>query len=273
MNVAFPALGWWPLAFVALILTLLTFIGRSTWGAVLVGGIFGAGFWFPHVAWSAQFLGDHPLRWVPWVALASIQAIFMAALAPLITLAYRWLPRLRNTWPMRLIALPALVAGAWILRELIMGSWPYGGFPWGRVGMSQSESPFAVITSWVGVTGLGFLMVVACAGAIEAIRFITHTRPELKRHELGRTGLEDLARAQWLALIPTGALIVAMLLIPQFPTAHAGTMRVGAVQGDGPAAYMDDREIGRASCRGSGAEAVAESAGGAQREKTWERGA
>lgn len=242
MNGAFPALGWWPLAFVALILSLLTFIGRSTWGAVLVGGIFGAGFWFPHVAWAAQFLGDHPLRWVPWVALASIQAIFMAALAPLITLAYRWLPRLRNTWPMRLIALPALVAGAWILRELIMGSWPYGGFPWGRVGMSQSESPFAVITSWVGVTGLGFLMVVACAGAIEAIRFITHTRPELKRHELGRTGLEDLARAQWLALIPTGALIVAMLLIPQFPTAHAGTMRVGAVQGDGPAAYMDERD-------------------------------
>src|SRR5690625_7874317 len=33
-----------------------------------------------------------------------------------------------------------------------------------------------------------------------------------------------------------------MLLIPQFPTAHAGTMRVGAVQGDGPAAYMDDRD-------------------------------
>lgn len=242
MNGAFPALGWWPLAFVALILSLLTFIGRSMWGAVLVGGIFGAGFWFPHVAWAAQFLGDHPLRWVPWVALASIQAIFMAALAPLITLAYRWLPRLRNTWPMRLIALPALVAGAWILRELIMGSWPYGGFPWGRVGMSQSESPFAVITSWVGVTGLGFLMVVACAGAIEAICFITHTRRELKRRELERTDLGKPARAHWLALIPTGALIVAMLLIPQFPTAHAGTMRVGAVQGDGPAAYMDERD-------------------------------
>jgi len=243
MNFAFPALGWWPLAFVALILTLLTFIGRSTWGAVLVGGIFGAGFWFPHVAWAAQFLGDHPLRWVPWVALASIQAIFMAALAPLITLAYRWLPRLRNTGPMRLIALPALVAGAWILRELIMGSWPYGGFPWGRVGMSQSESPFAVITSWVGVTGLGFLMVAVSAGAIEAIRFITHNRRELKHsRKLELTNLGKPARAQWLALIPTAALIVTMLLIPQFPTAHAGTMRVGAVQGDGPAAYMDDRD-------------------------------
>src|SRR5699024_10189659 len=180
MNVAFPALGWWPLAFVALILTLLTFIGRSTWGAVLVGGIFGAGFWFPHVAWAAQFLGDHPLRWVPWVALASIQAIFMAALAPLITLAYTWLPRLRNTGPMRLITLPALVAGAWILCELIMGSCPYGAFPWSRVWMSPCESQFTVFTLWVGVTGLGFLMVAISSGANEAFRFSAPSRRELK---------------------------------------------------------------------------------------------
>src|SRR5690625_7234464 len=127
MNVAFPARGWWPLAFVALILSLLTFIGRSTRCAVWCGGIFGAGFWFRHVAWAAQVLGDHPLRWVPWVALASIQAIFMAALAPLITLAYRWLPRLRNTWPMRLIALPAPVAGGWNLRRVRTGSWAGAG--------------------------------------------------------------------------------------------------------------------------------------------------
>jgi apolipoprotein N-acyltransferase len=36
-------------------------------------------------------------------------------------------------------------------------------------------------------------------------------------------------------------LAVAMAVVPQFPTADAGTLRVGAVQGNGPAAYADQR--------------------------------
>src|SRR5690625_3874646 len=94
----------------------------------------------------------------------------MGALAPLITLAYRWLPQWRDTGAVRLLVLPLLVAGAWLVRELIMGSWPYGGFPWGRVGMSQSASPLAEVASWLGVSGLTFLMVALCAMAIEAVR-------------------------------------------------------------------------------------------------------
>jgi apolipoprotein N-acyltransferase len=36
-----------------------------------------------------------------------------------------------------------------------------------------------------------------------------------------------------------GLLAVVMLVVPQFPTADAGTIRVGAAQGNGPAAYAD----------------------------------
>lgn len=236
MNFAFPALGWWPLAFLSITLTLITFIGRKPWGAVLVGFIFGIAFWFPHVSWSAQFLGDHPFKWVPWIALASIQALFMGLLAPLIALAYRWFPRIRNRVFIRLIALPALVAGAWIVRELIMGSWPYGGFPWGRVAMTQSESPFSAIASWVGITGFGFLMVALCATGIEAARYISHVRRRLENAQSKRT-----LRRHWLALFPFFALGTTMVLLPQFPTTVTGTIRVGAAQGDGPAAYMDNR--------------------------------
>lgn len=35
-----------------------------------------------------------------------------------------------------------------------------------------------------------------------------------------------------------------MVLVPQFPTSHAGTIRVGAVQGNGLAAYVDEHEPG-----------------------------
>jgi apolipoprotein N-acyltransferase len=42
-------------------------------------------------------------------------------------------------------------------------------------------------------------------------------------------------------VLPVALLAVVMTVVPQFPTADAGTLRVGAVQGNGPAAYADQR--------------------------------
>ena len=127
--------------------------------------------------------------------------------------------------PWRLAATSLVVAGVWTSRELIMGSWPYGGFPWGRIGMSQSESPLAVVTSWVGVAGLTFLMVLVVALAIEAVRVMR------VRRTVG-----------WWALTAPALLLIALILLPQFPTANAGSFRVVAVQGNGPTAYLDQGE-------------------------------
>lgn len=236
LDAAFPSLGWWPLAFVAVPLALVSLVGRSLWGSVLVGAAFGAAFYFPHVSWASQFLGDDPLGWVPWVALATFETLLLAVFSPLVTLAYRWLPRWRDTAAVRLVALPALVAGAWTARELVLGSWPYGGFPWGRLGMSQSESPIAPVASWLGVSGLGFLMVVLCAAAIEAVRWAVRVRRERAEHDD-----TVVAAARWWGAVPVALLAVVMVVVPQFPTVDAGTLRVGAVQGNGPAAYADQR--------------------------------
>lgn len=236
LDAAFPSLGWWPLAFVAVPLALVSLVGRSLWGSVLVGAAFGAAFYFPHVSWSSQFLGDDPLGWVPWVALATAETLLLAVFSPLVTLAYRWLPRWRDTAAVRLVALPALVAGAWTARELVLGSWPYGGFPWGRLGMSQSESPIAPVASWLGVSGLGFLMVALCAGAVEAVRWAARVQ-----RERGEGDDRAVEAARWWGALPVGLLAVVMMVVPQFPTADAGTLRVGAVQGNGPAAYADQR--------------------------------
>lgn len=232
LDAAFPSLGWWPLAFVAVPLGLVSLVGRSIAGSMLVGAAFGAAFYFPHVSWSSRFLGDDPLGWVPWVALATAETLLLAVLSPLVTLAYRWLPRWRDTAGVRLVLLPVLVAGAWTAREIVLGSWPYGGFPWGRLGMSQAESPIAPVASWLGVTGLGFLMVALCAGAVEAVRWAARVRRE-------QDGGHRRAAA-W-GVLPVGLLAVVLTVVPQFPTSDAGTLRVGAVQGNGPAAYVDDR--------------------------------
>ncbi len=239
LNAAFPGLGWWPLAFLAIVLALLSLEGRSLPESVLVGAAFGAGFYFPHVSWAGSFLGDHPWSWVPWVALASAETLLMAALSPLITLAYRWFPANLRGRAGGIAALSALVAGAWLVREIVLGSWPYGGFPWGRLGMSQSSSPFAQIASWVGISGLGFIMVMLCASLLEL------TKISLRRDPRGVATSRDL-----LAHIPTRQSVVLLVgiailaLVPQYPTENAGSLRVGAVQGNGPAAYADTRRAG-----------------------------
>ncbi len=237
LDGAFPAFAWWPLAFVAVPLALVSFIGRTVGGGVLIGAAFGATFYFPHLSWARQFLGDNPFGWVPWVALATVETVLFAALSPLIVLTYRWLPRWRDTRIVRLLVLPALVAGAWMARELILGSWPYGGFPWGRLGMSQSASPIAPVASWLGVSGLGFLMVAVCAGSIEAVRWTVRTRAVPGADN----GVRPRCRYFLLSAIPVGLIAMVLLVVPQFPTRDAGMIRVGAVQGNGPAAYADER--------------------------------
>ncbi|MDZ8276090.1 apolipoprotein N-acyltransferase [Microbacterium aquimaris] len=217
LDAAYPDIGWWPLAFVGVGFALVSLIGRSVGGALLVGFVFGASFYLIHIVWITRYLGV-----IPWFALAGIETLFMALGSILLTLAYRWFPRI---WPSRwarLIGLPVLIGGVWTMREQFMGSWPYTGFPWGRIGMSQSESPLAHVASWVGVSGLTFFMVVFTAAVIEAVRV---------------GGFRDVRTA-----LPAAVAAALLIVVPAFPTAAAGTWRVGAVQGNGPSAYFDQRE-------------------------------
>ncbi|MFV0373277.1 apolipoprotein N-acyltransferase [Microbacterium sp.] len=217
LDLAFPSVGWWPLAFVGVALSLLSLMGRSAWGAFLVGGVFAASFWLIHIVWITRYLGV-----VPWFALAGVETVLSAAGAVLIALAYRWLPRVApGPWG-HLVALPALVAGLWTAREIFLGSWPYTGFPWARISVSQAESPLADLASWTGVSGLTFLMVFVVAAVVEWARW-------------GRW-------REIRAALPAGLAAVALVAVPAFPTTDAGSMRVGAVQGNGPAAYFDEHE-------------------------------
>lgn len=217
MDLAFPGVAAWGLVFPAVALLLIALIGRRAGGALLVGFVFGAVFFFLLVSWTSRYLGV-----IPWAALASLEAALMAVALILITLAYRWLPRAFPGTVGRLVALPATVAALWVGLELFLGSWPYTGFPWARLGMTQSESPLASLTSWVGVSGLSFLIVFIVAMLIESVRLRLWQHP--------------------LRLAVPGALVLILLLTPAFPTSPAGTMRIGAVQGNGPTGYFDARE-------------------------------
>jgi apolipoprotein N-acyltransferase len=220
LDAAFPDRDIWPLAFAGIALVLVTLPGRRAGAAFLVGLISGLSFYLVHISWATEFLGDV----VPMLALVTLESLFVATGTMLISLAYRWLPRVWPTALGRVGLLPVVVAGLWTAREAIMSVWPYGGFAWGRVALSQSQSPVSDLVGWLGLSGMSFVMVLVVAVAIEAARY-----PEAGRY---------------LRVSVAVGLAALVLAVPAFPVATDGSIRVAAVQGNGKAAYLDQREYG-----------------------------
>lgn len=218
-TLSFPSHGWWPLAFLGIGMILFALIGQSSGTALLLGFAAGLSFWLTLVSWTSLYLGP-----APWLALSTFEALFFMLGAWLIALAYRLVPR---AWPSalgRVGLLPVVVAGLWTAREAATNVWPYGGFAWGRAALSQSDSPLAGLTTWVGLSGLTFLMVWFSAFVIQCVR-------------------EHGIRASTRAAL-TVAAAVALLAIPAWPTHVDGHLRIGAVQGNGPAGYFQRAQPG-----------------------------
>lgn len=206
LDAAFPDRGWWFLAPVGVGLMLVALIGRGPWTGLLVGLVGGLSFWLIHIWWLTLYLGP-----VPWLALAVLQTLFFGAGLALTAVVLRVGPRIWPTPLGRLGMVPVVVAGLWTLREALSAVWPYGGFAWGRVALSQSEGPFNSLAAWVGLSGLSFLLVWLGALGVQLLR-----EPELG------TGLRWGIAAASVALL---------LVIPAWPTVQSGTTRLAAVQG------------------------------------------
>ncbi|WP_424465540.1 apolipoprotein N-acyltransferase [Pseudoclavibacter helvolus] len=218
LRAAFPGPALWPLAFVGIGLVLCSLMHRSAGGAFVIGLASGLSYYFPLIAWASLFLGP-----VPWSALSILSSLFWAAGAVAIALAYRRVTARWESGAWRLVLVPLAVAGLWCLREAVYSAWPYGGFAWGRVAQSQSASPFGDLVSWLGLSGMGFVMVFLVATALE----------------LGRT------RARPLVWATAAAAALVVVAVPLFPVSTIGTARVAAVQGDTPeAAYFVQGEPG-----------------------------
>jgi apolipoprotein N-acyltransferase len=230
LAAAFPPYGLWPLAFVSPGLLVVALHGRSLRAALTVGLIFGLAFNFPLVAWVVN------LAWYAWVALAIASALIFAVF----TVGQRLLLNLR-WWPLA-------VAGWWVAAEAFRDRWPWGGFPWGRLAMSQAGVPtqgwaaiagppaLTFMVALVGVS-LGWLLLSAFGwvparepGAIRVTRF---SRPSWSGRGSGRRRL--IAPA--LALAGSAALAVLPAALPLDPVpANASTATVAAIQGNVPRA-------------------------------------
>ena len=221
LAAAFPPQGLWPLAFISPGLLIVALNGRSLRSAFVVGLIFGLAFNFPLVAWVIN------LAWYAWVALAIASAVIFAVF----TVAQRLLLNLR-WWPLA-------VAGWWVATEALRDRWPWGGFPWGRLAMSQAGVPTQGWAAIAGPPALTFMvaLVGASLGWVLLSAFaLGHPRMPLISRFSPRSGRRRLL-APALALAGSAAVAVLPAALPLDPVpANASTATVAAIQGNVPRA-------------------------------------
>jgi apolipoprotein N-acyltransferase len=148
LTAAFPPYGIWPLAAAGPALLAVSLRRQSLRGSFAIGAVFGLAFFFPLLSWLVN------VAWYVWTALAVSETLIFAVL----TVGQRLLLRLR--------AWPVAVAGWWVATEAVRDRWPWGGFPWGRLAMSQAGAP---TVRWVTVGGPPLLtFLIALAGGAAA---------------------------------------------------------------------------------------------------------
>jgi len=211
LAAAFPPAGVWPLAAAGPALLAIALSGRSLRASFVVGLVFGVAFFFPLLAWVLN------VAWYAWLGLAGASAVILAAAA----VGQRLLLTLPG-WPVA-------VAGWWVALEALRDRWPWGGFPWGRLAMSQASAP---TRGWAAIGGTPALtFVIALFGATLAWVVLTalpRWRAAVPRRE-AVLAAAALAGAAGLAVIP------AAFTLDPVP-ANAKTAVVAAIQGNVPRA-------------------------------------
>lgn len=222
LDAATPAIDWWPAALIGAVLIVAAVWQQRARFGLLVGLVAGAAFWMPHIFWLTLYLGP-----VPWLGLSGVMIAWFALFGLFAALATAGLARLRARPSLIVLAQALTVAGLWVAREQVQSTWPYGGFAWGRIAITQAEGPLAALASWLGFAGLSGLLVFACA-LVVAI--------------LARSNTSVTKRL--LAVVAIAAAFAGLSFVPPAALESEGTLRIAAVQGNSKSAIFDDRENG-----------------------------
>lgn len=147
LALAFDPVGWGLLAPVALAVCFSRARhAASVRTAALYGALFGSAFLGVHMWWLVDSIGG-----LAWVALTLVEAAWFA----LACAAVSWC-RAQALWPFTAAAL-------WTAVEILRQSWPFGGMPWGQLGVTALDTPLQAVLPYLGVTGTTFLIALAAA--------------------------------------------------------------------------------------------------------------
>lgn len=209
---AYPSPDFWPAIFLSLAGLYLSVRGLGYWKSFWLGLLGGACFYVAQIYWISQYLGPRPL-----IGLAAIEALIFAVGSGFIGLTSK---KFTSPW---LLALA--FATIWNAREWVATHFPYGGFPWSRVAMSQSNSPLAF---WVALGGFGLLTFVIAGLTVFAVEKVK--TPD--RQSLLRLGAATLVAF----LIPIGTSLI--------PAKTDGSMKIAGIQGNANAGLFSHEKPG-----------------------------
>ena len=202
---AFDPLHLPPLVFLGLALLGVGMRGASIPASFGVGLVWGLAFILPLTTWAITAVG----QWLPWVALGLSQALLIALGAGLTGLLRRQSVD-ALTWA-------GGAAAIFTATELLRTSWPWGGFPWGKIADAQVGTPLVRTAPYLGAIGVTFLAVLLSFLLTEAIALARQA---------------DLVSAATITLA-VGTVVVSALALG-LPAGGRDDIRVGWVQG-GPA--------------------------------------
>ncbi|MBT2367359.1 apolipoprotein N-acyltransferase [Streptomyces sp. ISL-10] len=214
LFLSFPPRPLWWLAVPAFALLGWALRGRRARAALGLGYLTGLGFLLPLLVWTGEEVGA-----VPWLALAAVEALFVAVACVGIACVSR------------LPAWPVWGAAVWIAGEAARARVPFGGFPWGKIAFGQADSVFLPLAAVGGTPLLSFAIVLCGLGLYETVRQAAAGR---------RTGTvrRGPAAAALLALVlPLVGALCARPLVDD--SAEDGTATVAAVQGNVPRLGLD----------------------------------
>lgn len=210
----FPTENIWILAPLIPALTFLAVMGTGFWKGVLIGFISSQVFYIAHIEWISLYLGPIPL-----LALSTTVSIYSAIAAGLLA----WFYKRIKPQGKKLIAFAFLAATIWTAREFASGNFPYGGFPWSRLAMTQSDS---FLSHWVWWGGLSFLsFVIALLGALLALTIKSKIR------NVPKIGFSAIALT---------ALLIPVITPIGLTTEKVGEKVVAAVQGNANAGLFSN---------------------------------
>ncbi len=206
-GVSFEPLGLAYLLPVAVALFTLACRGRSLRGGFAVGALFGTSFLLTLLPWL-QVIGTDA-----WILLSVFEGLFygLLGLGAVAVTRLSW-------WPL-------WTACLWVGVELLRGSVPFGGFPWGRLAYASVDTPVAPLFAYTGSAGATFA--VALVGTVLAWAVLCVRRTPAR-------AVGAVAGAGLLASVGS-----AFPLNSPDPEEDLGSVRVAAVQGNVPGEGMD----------------------------------
>ncbi|CAL9594698.1 Apolipoprotein N-acyltransferase [Streptomyces sp. enrichment culture] len=214
LYASFPPRTLWWLALPAFAVLGWVLRGRGWKAGLGLGYLFGLGFLLPLLVWTGVEVGPGP-----WLALAAVEAVFVALAGAGIAAVSR------------LPARPVWAAALWTAGEAARARVPFEGFPWGKIAFGQADGVFLPLAAVGGTPLLGFAVVLCGFGLHDVVRLALRAR----RTRVLRRGAAAVALLS--VAVPVAGALAARPLVGD--EAEDGTVTVAVVQGNVPRAGLD----------------------------------